>query len=227
MARSRRTPASRFQRYILTGLFTAIPLWVTWVIFAFFLHQLTRIGRPWVKAIVQPLQGQWPEVARWLESGWLEPLLAILVTLALLYLLGWAATRVAGRRLLALLEAILERIPLIEKVYGATRQLIRVMQERPEGVERVVLIDFPSQGMKTVGLVMRVLPHPATGMPMAAVYVPTTPNPTSGYLELVPLDRIEETNWSLDEAMTFIISGGAVAPGAPAKPDRGQGAPPA
>ncbi len=76
-----------------------------------------------------------------------------------------------------------------------------------------MLIDFPSPGMKTVGLVMRVIEHPATGEPMAAVYVPTTPNPTSGYLELVPLDRVEETDWSLDEAMTFIISGGAVAPG--------------
>jgi len=213
MAGPKRKPASRFQRYVLTGLFTAIPLWVTWVIFEFFVAQLTRIGRPWVKAIVQPLQAQWPELARWLESGWLEPVLAILVTLALLYALGWAATRMAGRRMLALVESLLERIPFIEKVYGATRQLIRVMQERPEGVERVVLIDFPSPGMKTVGLVMRVVSHPGTGEPMAAVYVPTTPNPTSGYLELVPLDRVEETDWSLDEAMTFIISGGAVAPG--------------
>ncbi len=65
---------------------------------------------------------------------------------------------------------------------------------------RVVLIDFPSPEMKPVGLVTRVMKDT------------TTPNPTSGYLEIIPLDRVTSTDWSLDEAMAFIMSGGAVAP---------------
>jgi uncharacterized membrane protein len=66
--------------------------------------------------------------------------------------------------------------------------------------------------MKTVGFVTRTLVDAATGKQLAAVYVPTTPNPTSGNQEIVPLDKVVSTDWSMDEAMTFIMSGGAVAP---------------
>jgi uncharacterized membrane protein len=66
--------------------------------------------------------------------------------------------------------------------------------------------------MKAVGFVMRILTDDNTGEELAAVYVPTTPNPTSGYLEIVPVKSLVQTDWTMDEAMTFIISGGAVAP---------------
>ena len=66
--------------------------------------------------------------------------------------------------------------------------------------------------MKTVGFVTATFEDDETGEELAAVYVPTTPNPTSGYLEIVPMKSVVPTNWSFDEAMTFIISGGAVAP---------------
>ena len=76
----------------------------------------------------------------------------------------------------------------------------------------MVLIDFPHKEMKSVGFVTRILQDERTGQELAAVYVPTTPNPTSGYLEIVPVDRLTPTDWTVDEAMTFIISGGAVSP---------------
>jgi len=79
-------------------------------------------------------------------------------------------------------------------------------------VERVVLISFPTERMRTVGLVTRTLTDARTGQELAAVYVPTTPNPTSGYLEVVPIEDLVSTNWTIDEAMNFIISGGAIAP---------------
>jgi uncharacterized membrane protein len=66
--------------------------------------------------------------------------------------------------------------------------------------------------MKSVGFVTRVLRDEATGAELAAVYVPTTPNPTSGYLEVVPMEKLIPTDWTVDQAMTFIISGGAVSP---------------
>ncbi len=66
--------------------------------------------------------------------------------------------------------------------------------------------------MKTIGLVTRTLTDEDTGRELAAVYVPTTPNPTSGYLEIVPVENVTSTNWTVNEAMTFIVSGGAVAP---------------
>ena len=78
----------------------------------------------------------------------------------------------------------------------------------------MVLIDFPHKERKSesVGFVTRVLREQGTGRELAAVYVPTTPNPTSGYLEIVPVERVTPTDWSVDEAMRFIISGGAARP---------------
>ena len=77
--------------------------------------------------------------------------------------------------------------------------------------KRVVLIDFPSPELKSIGFVTRVF-RDANGTELAAVYVPTTPNPTGGYLEIVPLDRLVATDWSVDQAMAFILSAGAVGP---------------
>ena len=76
----------------------------------------------------------------------------------------------------------------------------------------MVLIAFPNPNMRTVGFVTKVMEDYKTGQQLAAVYVPTTPNPTSGYMEIVPLADLISTDWSMDEAMTFILSAGAVAP---------------
>ena len=130
-----------------------------------------------------------------------------------LYGIGRLTTVVVGRRVMGFFEAVLAKIPLVNVIYGAVKKLVTVLQEKPGGgLQRVVLIDFPSPEMKTVGLVTRVLKDTNTGRDLAAVYVPTTPNPTSGYLEIVPLERVTSTEWTLDEAMAFIMSGGAVAP---------------
>jgi uncharacterized membrane protein len=203
---------SRFQRYVITGIFTAIPLWITWLIFKFSLEQLSRVGRPWVNAMVDQFEEQWPNLTHWVQDPWFQSALAVLLTLLAFYLLGWAVTRVVGRRALAFFDGVIERIPLVQKVYSATKQLMVAIQQKPEGAERVVLIEFPSSEMKAVGFVMRVLTDDNTGEELAAVYVPTTPNPTSGYLEIVPVTSLVQTDWTMDEAMTFIISGGAVAP---------------
>jgi uncharacterized membrane protein len=140
--------------------------------------------------------------------------------------LGWLANRVIGKRLIELIEQLIGRIPFVQTIYGSTKKLLTVLQQKPGGdVQRVVLIEFPSSEMKTVGLVTRILKDETTGRELAAVYVPTTPNPTSGYLEIVPVERLISTDWTMEQAMTFVISGGAVAPehihyfnNAPAKP---------
>jgi uncharacterized membrane protein len=119
---------------------------------------------------------------------------------------------VIGQRLLRWIEALVARIPLASTVYGSARKLLDILQTKPDGTQRVVLIDFPHRDMKTIGFVTRVMREQGSGRELAAVYVPTTPNPTSGYLEIVPVERITPTDWTVDQAMSFIISGGAVAP---------------
>jgi uncharacterized membrane protein len=202
----------RVKRYLLTGLLTFIPLWVTWLIFKFALGLLVNVGAPLVSTITLALGRASPQLKTLLDGTWLSFALAIVLTLALLYALGWLANRVIGQRLIAAFDALLARIPLVQTIYGGTKKLMAVLQQKPSGVQRVVLIDFPRQGMKVVGFVTRVMTEEGTGREMAAVYIPTTPNPTGGYLEVVPVDELTPTDWTMDQAMAFIISGGAVAP---------------
>lgn len=199
-------------RYLLTGILTVVPIWITWIVFRFVFVQLSEFGMPWVRVFSRTVNSYAPFVARWVEEPWFQSMLAVLVTLITLYLLGWLVTRVVGRRVLRFFDAIMERIPLVQTIYGGTKKMLAALQRKPDRLQRVVLIPFPSPEMKAVGFVTRVIRDQSSGRDLAAVYVPTTPNPTSGYLEIVPVDRIVSTDWTIDEAMTFIISGGAVAP---------------
>lgn len=202
----------RVQRYLITGLLTLLPLWLTWVVFKFVLGLLSGISAPGISALATGLATAFPNALGWLDADWVQFVIAIVATVVLIYAVGFAANRVFGQKLLALFERVIARIPLAQTIYGGTKKLLDMVATRPEGAQRVVLVDFPHREMKAVGLVTRTLRDEATGREYAAVYVPTTPNPTSGYLEVVPVDRLTPTDWSLDQAMAFIISGGAIAP---------------
>jgi uncharacterized membrane protein len=205
-------PALRFKRYLITGLLTFLPLWVTWLVFKFIVDFLAGLGAPLVVALVGALGLVSPVAADQLSHSWITYVLALLLTLITLYLLGFLANRMIGQRLLHAFDNVLQRIPLVQTIYGGTKKLMAVLQNKPSGVQRVVLVDFPRKGMKVVGFVTRVMIEEGTGREMAAVYIPTTPNPTGGYLEVVPVEDLTPTDWTMDQAMAFIISGGAVAP---------------
>ncbi|MGY3040495.1 putative membrane protein [Rhodanobacter sp. TND4EL1] len=205
-------PPLRVKRYLLTGLLTFIPLWVTWLVFKFVLGLLAGIGAPLVAGLLGTLALVAPHTAESLNMEWLTFIVALLITLLALYLLGFVANRVIGQRFLGAFDGLLARIPIVQTIYGGTKKLMAVLQNKPSGMQRVVLIDFPRRGMKVVGFVTRIMVEEGTGREMAAVYIPTTPNPTGGYLELVPVDELTPTDWTMDQAMAFIISGGAVAP---------------
>jgi uncharacterized membrane protein len=199
------------KRYLLTGLLTFVPLWLTWVVFKLVFGLLSEVSTPLVGGLVGTLGDSWPDTARILSQSWLISLIAFVITLLALYLVGFAANFVLGRRLIDSLEALIQRIPVVQTIYGGTKKLMSVLQNKPSGTQRVVMIDFPSPGLKAVGFVTRVF-HDANGRELAAVYVPTTPNPTGGYLEIVPIERLTATDWTVDQAMAFILSAGAVAP---------------
>ena len=216
MDKHSKKPKSRFisraQRNILAGILTVIPIWFTWAVFEFIVKQLSMIGLPSAKALAQEIEKHSPNLAEIIQAPWLLNSLAVILTIIALYLLGWITTVVVGQRLIKIFEYFIHRIPVVQSVYSAIKQFLSVLQTKPDDVQRVVLIEFPSEHMKTVGFVTRVFNDVNTGRQLAAVYVPTTPNPTSGYLEIVPLENLVSTDWTMDEAMTFIISGGAIAP---------------
>lgn len=202
----------RLKRYLITGLLTVIPLWVTWLVFKFVLSVLAGLGAPLVAAIINGIGLLSPTTAAQLNGNWLLHILALLLTLGVLYLIGWLAHLMIGQRIINAFDSLLQRIPLVQTIYGGTKKLMSVLQSKPGNTQRVVLVDFPREGMKVVGFVTRVMTEEGTGQQMAAVYIPTTPNPTGGYLEIVPVDQLTPTDWTMDQAMAFIISGGAVAP---------------
>lgn len=199
------------QRYLLTGLLTFIPIWLTWVVFKAIFSLLSELNLPWVAALFATLAGAFPDTLGRLNQQWLVSLLAFGVTLVAFYVVGFASSRVFGRRLLGAFERVIDRIPVAHSIYGGAKKLMGMLQSQPSGTQRVVLIDFPSPELKSIGFVTRVF-RDAGGTELAAVYVPTTPNPTGGYLEIVPLDRLIATDWSVDQAMAFILSAGAAGP---------------
>jgi uncharacterized membrane protein len=198
---------------VLTGILTVIPILVTIFVFSIFLDLLSDIGRPKVVVLSNAVQPFSPQLARWLiEVPWLSSALAICLTLAMFYLLGWSMTRLGGRQLFHAVEHGLRRIPVVTTVYGATKKLIDAFRADGGSAQRVVLIEFPHARMKAVGLVTRNFTDDDTGEQLAAVYVPTAPNPTGGYLEIVPVSELVPLDWTVDEAMAFVLSGGTTAP---------------
>jgi uncharacterized membrane protein len=201
------------QRYLITGLLVVLPLWVTYLIFDFLLTQLAKLGRPSVKALANAIEPQLPSLAAILDTPWFETSLAVLGVVLFLYVLGWATTKVIGKKLLGYFERLVSRIPLIEAVYGAVKKLLDAFGTKPTGESKsVVLIEFPNPGMKTVGFITSTMKDEVSGAELAVVYVPTTPNPTSGYMEIVPMEKVTRTNWTLDEAMSFVVTGGTSSP---------------
>jgi uncharacterized membrane protein len=198
-----------FRRYMITGLLTFVPLWLTWVVFKFVFGLLSEISAPLVAGMVAALGSTWPTTGEFLGQPWLISLIAFLITVVSLYLVGFAANFVLGRRLIEAAERLIQRIPIVHSIYGGTKKLMSALQNKPSGTQRVVLIDFPSPYLKSVGFVTRVF-RDSGGRELAAVYVPTTPNPTGGYLEIVPIERLTATDWSVDQAMAFLLSAGAV-----------------
>lgn len=199
-----------FRRHFITGLLTVLPIWLVWVVFKFVFGLLSDASEPWVYPLLRGIALANPDVLGWLDTPFTMTVVATCGTIALLMGIGVFARRVVGQRSLAWFESLVSRIPLVSTVYGSARKLLDLLQTKPGTTQRVVLIDFPHKDMKSVGLVTRTLREKETGRELAAVYVPTTPNPTSGYLELVPVEMLTPTDWTVDEAMAFIISGGAV-----------------
>ncbi len=200
------------QKLFITGLLTLTPLWLTWVVIKFVFVLLSGVSSPLVVPLAERIAASFPGSLDWVKAVWVQNTIAMIATLVVILVVGIMSRRVIGQRLLRWFEALMRRIPLANIVYESVRKLLDMLQTEPGSTQRVVLIDFPHRDMKSVGLVTRVIKEQGTGRELAAVYVPTTPNPTSGYLEIVPVELLTPTDWTVDQAMNFIISGGAVAP---------------
>lgn len=198
---------------LIAGVITIIPILVVWLVVTFVFDVLFRVGAPLERALLDLVSDVAPSAEPLLNNSAFEWFVAITVALLVIYSIGAFATNVVGDRLIAGFERFIERIPGVQLVYSASKKLIAALQPPPGSkTARIVLFDFPYKGVKVIGLVMKTFKDSQTGEETAVIYVPTAPNPTSGYLEIVPVKSLVSTDMTMDEAMTMIISGGAITP---------------
>ena len=183
----------------LTGLLIAFPLVVT-VFFARFLFNL--LDR-WSYPITTRLVGY--------------PLRGVGATLAvvLVFILGMLAHNVFGRRILRFGEHLIERVPVLRSIYVGTREVTRAFgSDRARSFRRVVLIPYPLEGSWCLAFVTSEFDQETPDGPrhMISVFMPSTPNPTTGFYLIYPRDRVRSTDLSIEEAARLVISGGILSP---------------
>jgi len=192
------------QRYFLAGLLVFLPVAIT----------LWFIG--WVIDLLDSVLAVMPNALH--PNSYLPfaiPKLGALVTLLLILFLGILTRGVATRRLLAAWEAVLVQIPVFRGIYGAVQKLVQTFLGQSQANRQVVMIEYPRAGVYTVGFAMgRAWAHleEKKHAQLVNVFVPTTPNPTSGFFLLVPIAEVTPLNMTMEEALKLITSSGLITP---------------
>jgi uncharacterized membrane protein len=194
------------RKYLISGLLIWIPILVTMAVISFIIDLVDQT-LPYLPDHIQPDK----------LFGVHIPGLGVLFTVLILFTTGLVATNFFGRRLVALVERLLEKIPLVRSIYRSTKQVtVTLFSPNSQSFRKVVLIEYPRQGVWTVafqtGNGLPTLKLPIT-TELITVFVPSTPNPTSGFLLLVPKSQAIELDLSIDEALKLVISLGVVPPG--------------
>ncbi len=193
-----------FQRYFLAGLLVFLPVVIT----------LWFLG--WVIALMDGLLDVLPD--RLHPNSYLPfaiPGLGALITVALILFLGFLTKGVATRRFLAAWDKIFVKIPIFRGVYTAVQKLVQTFLGQSQSNRQVVMIEYPRKGVYAVGFAMGRAWHELekkNEVPLVNVFVPTTPNPTSGFYLLVPTNEVAPLNMSMEEALKLITSGGLITP---------------
>jgi uncharacterized membrane protein len=192
------------RRYLVAGVLVWLPILATlWV----------------VRFLVQLMDGTLlllPESYR-PEAliGFALPGLGAVFAFVVLFVTGLLVTNLIGRRLVAYWEGVLQRIPLVRSVYGGVKGLTESVFSQSNSFRKVVMIEYPRAGIWSIGFVtadnMREVSE-KTGSQQVCVYVPTTPNPTSGFIVMLPKAEVVELSMSVDAAMKMIITCGVVVP---------------
>ena len=205
-----------FQRFkqdlkndLIAGLLVVIPLattiWLTITIASWVINFLTKVPKQ-----INPFDGLNPILVNLLNFlvGLAVPLLSIL-------LIGLMARNIAGRWLLDFGERLLQAIPLAGSVYKTLKQLLETILKSNDKFRRVILVEYPRRGIWALGFVTNTVSAEIESHlqgTMISIFVPTTPNPTTGWYAIVPENEVITLSMSVEDAFKVIISGGIVNP---------------
>jgi len=183
---------ARLRTYLITGLLVILPVAVTYLVLRWLFTTLDTMLQPLFRALV----------------GRNIPTLGFVAGLALILLTGVVASNVLGRRLIARLEQVILRIPLARTVYSSIKPLSeRMLEDRRGAFQRVVIVEWPRVGLFALGFVTGGETALASSG-LLHVFVPGTPNPTSGFVVFVPEQLTRPAGITVEEALRFIIAGG-------------------
>ena len=202
------TPKPRlFRRRLIAGLIVIAPVTVTAAVLWWIFNTVDGVlGQFLYPVLPFPIPG-----------------LGLIMLLLILFLVGWGAERAIGSRFVAWWQELLETIPITRRIYGAANRIVRTVfagEERP--FKAVVMVEYPGPGRWSIGFLAG--PAPAAMAKhvddAVSVFIPTTPNPTTGFLTIVSRSLVIQLPMTVDQAFTFILSAGA------ATPEMAHGAPP-
>jgi uncharacterized membrane protein len=198
----------RIRNVFLTGFLVTLPIALTVFIFVFLFKNLDALSPTfthWLVLLGAPL----PE-------GYRIPFLGVVMTFLIILLVGALTTNIFGNKLLHLWERIIGKIPFVRRIYTGTKQVVKsIATADTKSFRKVVLIEFPRKGIHAIGFITGKprgqLKH-LTGEHHFNVFVPTTPNPTSGFLIFADSREVIELDMTIEEGVKYVVSGGIVNP---------------
>ena len=195
----------KLRKYIITGLLIWVPLGIT--IFA-----VKLLVNLMDQTIVLLPPGWRPEAV----FGFNLPGLGIVISSMIIFLTGFILTNIAGRRLIRFWESILDRIPLVRSIYSSVKQVTQtILSSDSSTFNEVLLIQYPRKGIWTLCFKTSDSPkafNDATDEDLITVFVPTTPNPTSGFILFVPKKEVKKMDIDVEDALKLVMSLGVVTP---------------
>lgn len=193
----------RFRKYLIAGLVVWLPLWATYFVVKFLIDLMDRTLSLLPKEY-QPQQ----------LFGFDIPGLGLIFTIIILFVTGLLVTNFLGHRIVKVWEDFLARIPLVRTIYSAVKQVVHALVQ-PAGTSfrKVLIVEYPRHGIWSIAFQtsdqFTGSPHPED---VVTVFIPTTPNPTSGFLTILPKEDTRELDMTVEEALKMVISLGVVMP---------------
>ena len=192
---------SRLRNYFITGIFVLIPIGITLYLTIFLIKISSKI------------------LPKELNPNYYLPIdipgLEIIISLFLITFIGWLSLTFIGKRLVNIFENILNRIPILRTIYSSAEQLIENFSQDKKTRKSVVLVQYPRKGIWAVGFATKEnagkIKH-SIGQDTINVFVPTTPNPTSGFLLMFPKEDVIYLDLTFEEASKFVVSAGSITP---------------
>ncbi len=193
------------RRYLVAGLLVWVPLWVTVLIVKFLIDLMDQT------LVLLPEAAQ-PEHL----LGFRIPGLGFVLTFVVVLVTGVIAANLFGRQLVRVWEGLLARIPLVRSIYSAVKQVLEtVFSNKGQSFRRVALVEYPRKDVWTLAFVTGegiAEVQRRTGQDMVSVFVPTTPNPTSGFFLMLPRAQVIDLDMPVEVGLKLILSAGVVAP---------------